>query len=103
MKMMFNTNASKGEKIPATSTRCFDSLPTLSSVPPVASRSVRFLVASRTRRFIPLSVDFGPTGKKSGFAKRNMSRRRIVGKQEAIHKRMWGDYGDLLEADFWTT
>jgi hypothetical protein len=38
MKMMFNTNASKGEKIPATSTRCFDILPNLSSVPP---RSVR--------------------------------------------------------------
>src|SRR5579864_8490749 len=58
MKMMFSTNASKGEKIPATSTRCFDSLPTLSPVPPVASRWIRFLVASRTGRFIPLSVRF---------------------------------------------
>jgi hypothetical protein len=36
MKMTFNTNASKGEKIPATSTRCFDTLPTLSFVPPRA-------------------------------------------------------------------
>ena len=30
MKMMFNTNASKGEQIPATRTRCFDILSTLS-------------------------------------------------------------------------
>ena len=40
MKMMFSTNASKGEKNPATSTRCFDILSTLSFFPPVPSRSV---------------------------------------------------------------
>jgi hypothetical protein len=36
---MFSTNASIGENIPATSTRCFDILSTLSFVPRVPSRS----------------------------------------------------------------
>ena len=74
MKIMFSTNANKGEKIPATSTRCFDILSTLSFVPRVPSRSVRFLIASRTKRFIPLSVSFWTDWPNAISRSRNLSR-----------------------------
>jgi len=56
MKIMFNTNANKGEKIPATSIRCFDTLLKLSSVRPVPCRSVRFWLATRNKKVYTLLV-----------------------------------------------